>query len=96
MDSSNKVRLGSGSVGRVYKGVLPSGQVVAIKHIYESGISESFRGEVDCLSRIRHPTLVCLFGCCVDNGELFLVYEYCPYGNLAQQLLSKSLHFRFI
>ncbi|RWR79932.1 putative receptor-like protein kinase [Cinnamomum micranthum f. kanehirae] len=90
MDSSNKVRLGSGSVGRVYKGVLPSGQVVAIKHIYKSGISESFRGEVDCLSKIRHPTLVCLFGCCVDNGELFLVYEYCPYGNLAQQLLRKD------
>ncbi|XP_058103580.1 probable serine/threonine-protein kinase PBL28 [Magnolia sinica] len=79
--------LGAGSAGRVYKGILPSGQVVAIKQIYKSKNSDSFTREVDGLSRIRHPNLVCLFGCCVDRGEQFLVYEYCAYGNLAQHLL---------
>ncbi|CAL9003722.1 unnamed protein product, partial [Prunus brigantina] len=79
--------LGRGSAGQVYKGVLPSGQVVAIKHINKSNTSDSFTREVEGLSRIRHPNLVCLFGCCVEDGEQFLVYEYCAAGNLAQHLL---------
>ncbi|PQQ14885.1 putative leucine-rich repeat receptor-like serine/threonine-protein kinase [Prunus yedoensis var. nudiflora] len=79
--------LGRGSAGQVYKGVLPSGQVVAIKHINKSNTSDSFTREVEGLSRVRHPNLVCLFGCCVEDGEQFLVYEYCAAGNLAQHLL---------
>ncbi|RWR74630.1 Protein kinase domain-containing protein [Cinnamomum micranthum f. kanehirae] len=85
--STHKVSLGAGSAGRVYKGVLPSGQLVAIKHIYKSSKTDTFRREVEGLSRIRHPNLVCLFGCCEEDGEQYLVYEYCPYGNLAQHLL---------
>ncbi|KAM5561806.1 cysteine-rich receptor-like protein kinase 3 [Rosa sericea] len=79
--------LGRGSAGHVYKGVLPSGQVVAVKHINKSNISDSFTREVEGLSRVRHPNLVCLFGCCVEGGEQYLVYEYCSSGNLAQHLL---------
>lgn len=80
--------LGRGSAGLVYKGVLPSGQVVAIKHIYKSNNTDSFSREVEGLSRVRHPNLVCLFGCCVEGGEQYLVYEFCAAGNLAQHLLS--------
>ncbi|XP_047971650.1 probable receptor-like protein kinase At3g17420 [Salvia hispanica] len=79
--------LGRGSAGLVYKGVLPSGQLVAIKQIYKSNTSDSFTREIEGLSRVRHPNLVCLFGCCIDDGEQYLVYEYCPHGNLAQHLL---------
>ncbi|KAJ7973588.1 Tyrosine kinase family protein [Quillaja saponaria] len=79
--------LGRGSAGQVYKGVLPSGQVVAIKHIFKSNKSNSFTREVEGLSRVRHPHLVCLFGFCIEDGEQYLVYEYCPEGNLAQHLL---------
>ncbi|KAI3997756.1 hypothetical protein MKX01_007643 [Papaver californicum] len=86
--SSHKVCLGTGSAGRVYKAVLPSGQIVAIKHIYKSNTSDSFTREVKGLSRIRHPNLVCLFGCCEEDGEQYLVYEFCSNGNLAQHLLS--------
>jgi serine/threonine protein kinase len=88
---NEKICLGRGSVGCVYKGVLPSGQVVAIKHINKNNISDSFKREVDNLSRVWHPNLVCLFGCCVEDGEQYLVYEYCPAGNLAQHLLSNFL-----
>ncbi|XP_059436091.1 proline-rich receptor-like protein kinase PERK3 [Corylus avellana] len=87
---NEKICLGRGSAGHVYKGVLPSGQVVAIKHINKSNISDSFKREVDNLSRVRHPNLVCLFGCCVEDGEQYLVYEYCPADNLAQHLLRKD------
>lgn len=80
--------LGRGSAGQVYKGILPSGQVVAIKHINHSNTTNSFTREVEGLSRVRHPNLVCLFGVCVEGGEHYLVYEYCSSGNLAQHLLS--------
>ncbi|CAN4115241.1 unnamed protein product [Withania somnifera] len=81
--------LGRGSAGQVFKGVLPSGQVVAIKQIYRSNTSDSFSRELENLSRVRHPNLVCLFGCCIEDGEQYLVYEYCSAGNLAQHLLSE-------
>ncbi|KAL6009377.1 hypothetical protein ACLOJK_022606 [Asimina triloba] len=84
---TRKVCLGTGTAGRVFKGVLPSGQMVAIKHIYKSSNTpDCFTREVDGLSRIRHPNLVCLMGCCEEGGDQYLVYEYCSHGNLAQQL----------
>ncbi|TXG66249.1 hypothetical protein EZV62_007524 [Acer yangbiense] len=88
--AGEKRSLGRGSAGQVYKGVLPSGQPVAIKHIYKSNTSDSFTREVEGLSRVRHPNLVCLFGCCIEGGEHYLVYEFCSAGNLAQHLLRKE------
>ncbi|KAK4724280.1 hypothetical protein R3W88_027059 [Solanum pinnatisectum] len=82
--------LGRGSAGQVFKGVVPSGQVVAIKQIYRSNTSDFFSRELENLSRVRHPNLVCLFGCCIEGSEQYLVYEYCSAGNLAQHLLTKE------
>ncbi|KAF7817766.1 putative receptor-like protein kinase [Senna tora] len=90
--SERKVWLGRGSAGQVYKGVLPSGQVVAIKHLTKANSSDSFTREVEGLSRLRHPNLVCLFGCCMQDGHRYLVYEYCAEGNLAQHLLRRDSH----
>lgn len=87
---NEKKCLGRGSAGLVYKGILPSGQVVAIKHIYRSNTSDSFTREIEGLSRVRHPNLVCLFGCCIEDGEQYLVYEFCSAGNLAQHLLKRE------
>ncbi|KAF3452411.1 hypothetical protein FNV43_RR02844 [Rhamnella rubrinervis] len=87
---NEKKCLGRGSAGEVYRGVLPSGQFVAVKHIYKNNKSDTFTREVEGLSRIRHPNLVCLFGCCIEGGEHYLVYEYCSQGNLAQHLLRKD------
>ncbi|CDP04247.1 unnamed protein product [Coffea canephora] len=87
---NEKECLGRGSAGVVYKGILPSGQVVAIKHVHKSNTSDSFTREIEGLSRVRHPNLVCLFGCCMEDGEQYLVYEYCSAGNLAQHLLKKE------
>ncbi|WJX85652.1 non-specific serine/threonine protein kinase [Trifolium repens] len=89
-----KINLGRGSAGEVYRGVLPSGQVVAIKHLIKNNTSssDSFTRELAGLSRLRHPNLVCLFGCCMEDGERYLVYEFCPNGNLAQHLLRRDSH----
>ncbi|XVE62652.1 hypothetical protein DITRI_Ditri06bG0136100 [Diplodiscus trichospermus] len=82
--------LGRGSAGEVYEGILPSGQVVAIKQINKGNSTDSFTREVAGLSRIRHPNLVSLLGCCVEGDQQYLVLEYCPAGNLAQHLLRKD------
>lgn len=91
---NEKINLGRGSAGEVFRGVLPSGQVVAIKHLTKSNTSssDSFTRELAGLSRLRHPNLVCLFGCCMEDGERYLVYEFCANGNLAQHLLSNALY----
>lgn len=86
--ANEKGSLGRGSAGQVFKGVLPSRQAVAIKHIYKSNTCDSFTREIEGLSRVRHPNLVCLFGCCVEDGDMYLVYEFCSAGNLAQNLQS--------
>ncbi|AES82726.1 putative protein kinase RLK-Pelle-URK-2 family [Medicago truncatula] len=91
---NEKINLGRGSAGEVFRGVLPSGQVVAIKHLTKSNTSssDSFTRELAGLSRLRHPNLVCLFGCCMEDGERYLVYEFCANGNLAQHLLRRDSH----
>ncbi|MQL69053.1 hypothetical protein Taro_001341 [Colocasia esculenta] len=83
--------LGKGGFGRVYKGVLRSGEVVAVKKMdvspFKGADSErEFRVEVDILSRLDHPNLVSLIGYCADGKQRFLVYEYMHNGNLQDHL----------
>ncbi|KAJ7555580.1 hypothetical protein O6H91_05G045700 [Diphasiastrum complanatum] len=83
--------LGEGGFGRVYRGILSMGQVVAIKQM-DPALSSSaqgereFRVEVDILSRLNHPNLVNLIGYCADKGHRILVYEFMPQGNLQEHL----------
>ncbi|RZS20683.1 hypothetical protein BHM03_00053236 [Ensete ventricosum] len=88
--------IGEGGFGRVYKGRLDSGQVVAIKQLNRDGPqgNNEFLVEVLMLIMLRHPNLVSLFGYCADGDERLLVYEYMPKGSLEEHLFSKlSLSF---
>ncbi|XP_047341658.1 probable LRR receptor-like serine/threonine-protein kinase At5g48740 [Impatiens glandulifera] len=87
---NGKACLGRGSAGQVFKGILPSGQIVAIKQIYRSNASDTFEREVNGLMRVKHKNLVSLVGYCMGDSEQYLVYEYCSAGNLAQHLLGKD------
>ncbi|KAL1365631.1 probable serine/threonine-protein kinase PBL28 isoform X2 [Arachis hypogaea] len=83
--------LGKGGFGKVYRGTLRSGEVVAIKKMELPAIREAegereFRVEVDILSRLDHPNLVSLIGYCADGKHRFLVYEYMQNGNLQHHL----------
>ncbi|XP_024519995.1 probable serine/threonine-protein kinase PBL22 [Selaginella moellendorffii] len=83
---SSENYLGSGSAGLVHKGVLPSGQLVAIKHIDKEKKADTFFQEVESLSKVRHPNLVSLLGYCQSFEGYYLVYEFCANGNLWQWL----------
>ncbi|XP_061987588.1 probable serine/threonine-protein kinase PBL28 isoform X1 [Populus nigra] len=88
---SEKNLLGKGGFGRVYRGILRSGEVVAIKKMDLPAFKEAegereFRVEVDILSRLEHPNLVSLIGYCADGKHRFLVYEYLQNGNLQDHL----------
>ncbi|XP_068669526.1 cysteine-rich receptor-like protein kinase 10 [Aristolochia californica] len=75
---SDTNKLGQGGFGPVYKGKLPDGQEIAVKRLLTSssqGIRE-FRNEVVLVAKLQHRNLVRLLGCCIEDQEKLLVYEY--------------------
>ncbi|GJP48030.1 hypothetical protein CLOM_g7270 [Closterium sp. NIES-68] len=81
--------LGSGAYGPVFRGSI-HGCDVAVKRLRDregrgrSEGREAFKREVQVLSRVRHPHVVLLMGCCPQ--DLSLVYEFMAGGSLQQRL----------
>ncbi|CAN0924261.1 Probable serine/threonine-protein kinase PBL21 [Linum grandiflorum] len=80
--------IGEGGFGRVYKGRLPNGQIVAVKQLNTEGMqgNQEFIVEVLMLSLLHHPNLVTLTGYCTAGDQKMLVYEYMPMGSLENHL----------
>ncbi|CAM0914169.1 unnamed protein product [Alopecurus aequalis] len=80
--------LGQGSFGPVYKAVMPTGEVVAVKALASDSTQgeREFQTEVILLGRLHHRNLVNLVGYCVEKGEHMLIYEFMSNGNLASLL----------
>ncbi|KAJ6865610.1 LRR receptor-like serine/threonine-protein kinase [Populus alba x Populus x berolinensis] len=87
----NSMQVGQGGYGKVYKGVLADGTIVAIKRAHEGSLQgqKEFFTEIELLSRLHHRNLVPLVGYCVEQGEQMLVYEFMPNGSVGH-LLSES------
>ncbi|XP_021800744.1 probable LRR receptor-like serine/threonine-protein kinase At1g29720 isoform X2 [Prunus avium] len=88
-NSANKI--GEGGFGPVYKGQLPDGTVIAVKQLSSKSRqgNREFLNEMGMISCFQHSNLVKLHGCCIDGGQLLLVYEYMENNNLARALFGE-------
>ncbi|CAH9133548.1 unnamed protein product [Cuscuta epithymum] len=90
-DFAQSNEVGSGGYGKVYRGILSCGQVVAIKRAQHGSIQGGleFKTEIELLSRVHHKNLVGLVGFCFEQGEQMLVYEFMSNGSLRACLSGK-------
>ncbi|GLU23233.1 hypothetical protein SLE2022_392560 [Rubroshorea leprosula] len=86
-------KLGEGGFGPVYKGTLANGKEIAVKRLSRTsgqGLLE-FKNEVMLIARLQHKNLVRLLGCCIEDNETLLVYEYMPNRSLDVFLFDSSM-----
>ncbi|KAF2288022.1 hypothetical protein GH714_003943 [Hevea brasiliensis] len=90
---SESNEIGSGGYGKVYRGMLSEGQVVAIKRAQQGSMQGGleFKTEIELLSRVHHKNLVGLVGFCFEQGEQMLVYEFMANGTLRESLSGKYI-----
>ncbi|GKV44003.1 hypothetical protein SLEP1_g51232 [Rubroshorea leprosula] len=84
-------QIGQGGYGKVYRGTLVDGTIVAIKCAQQGSLQgeKEFLTEIQLLSRLHHRNLVSLVGYCDEEGEQILVYEYMSNGTLQDHLSGK-------
>ncbi|XP_070677316.1 G-type lectin S-receptor-like serine/threonine-protein kinase At4g27290 [Malus domestica] len=73
-------KLGEGGFGSVFKGTMENGQEIAVKRLSKSsrqGLDE-FKNEVTHIAKLQHRNLVKLLGCCIQEDEMILIYEFMP------------------
>ncbi|KAF8097069.1 hypothetical protein N665_0296s0050 [Sinapis alba] len=86
---SNRNILGRGGFGKVYKGRLADGTLVAVKRLKEErtqGGELQFQTEVEMISMAVHRNLLRLRGFCMTPTERLLVYPYMANGSVASCL----------
>ncbi|KAL6609733.1 hypothetical protein ACP70R_039702 [Stipagrostis hirtigluma subsp. patula] len=75
---SEENKLGEGGFGPVYKGTLQNGQEIAVKRLAvtsQQGQVE-MKNEVMLVAKLQHKNLVRLLGCCMEEHERLLIYEF--------------------
>ncbi|KAL6909514.1 hypothetical protein ACP4OV_001795 [Aristida adscensionis] len=86
---SEKNVLGQGGFGKVYKGMLLDGTMVAVKRLtdYRSPVGEvAFLSEVELISIAVHRNLLRLIGFCTTQTERLLVYPFMQNLSVAYRL----------
>jgi len=78
-------KLGAGSYGGVFQGLLKDGTEVGVK-VLDVPDEAGFEEEVKVLSKFRHPNLVILMGFARNNAQRCLVYELLGGGDVHRRL----------
>ncbi|XP_048333237.2 MDIS1-interacting receptor like kinase 2-like isoform X1 [Ziziphus jujuba] len=90
---SSKYCIGVGGYGSVYKTMLSTAQVVAVKKLHENegaATKEAFESETSVLTRARHRNIIKLYGFCSHARQSYLVYEFMEGGSL-EKILSNEV-----
>uniref|UniRef100_A0A8C3F3L9 Tyrosine-protein kinase n=1 Tax=Chrysemys picta bellii TaxID=8478 RepID=A0A8C3F3L9_CHRPI len=79
--------IGSGQFGLVHLGYWLDQTKVAIKTIREGAMSEEdFIEEAQVMMKLSHPKLVQLYGVCMEQAPICLVFEFMEHGCLSDYL----------
>ncbi|KAH6829450.1 kinase with adenine nucleotide alpha hydrolases-like domain-containing protein [Perilla frutescens var. hirtella] len=84
--------LAEGGYGSVHQGILPDGQVIAVKQhkLASTQGDREFCSEVQALSCAQHRNVVMLIGYCVEGERRLLVYEYICNSSLDSHLYGRK------
>ncbi|KAM3699593.1 hypothetical protein ACJW31_05G037200 [Castanea mollissima] len=88
--------LGKGGFGQVYKGILTEGQEnkeIAVKRLsaYSRQGLHEFKNEVLSISKLQHRNLLKILGCCIQEEERMLIFEYMPNKSLDSFIFDSRL-----
>ncbi|KAH7427440.1 hypothetical protein KP509_10G044100 [Ceratopteris richardii] len=85
-------KLGEGGFGSVYKGLLADGSYAAVKVLSAASLQgqQEFMNEVNLITAVQHRNLVKLKGCCLEQGQAILVYEFLENGSLDMNLFGQE------
>ncbi|XP_066251770.1 tyrosine-protein kinase transmembrane receptor Ror-like isoform X2 [Euwallacea similis] len=88
--------LGEGAFGKVYQGELKtrSGKVfVAVKSLKENASAKTqadFQREIELISELKHPNIICLLGVVTKQEPMCMLFEYMSEGDLHEFLIGNS------
>uniref|UniRef100_A0A0E0E946 non-specific serine/threonine protein kinase n=1 Tax=Oryza meridionalis TaxID=40149 RepID=A0A0E0E946_9ORYZ len=85
-DFNERHIIGAGGYGTVFKAQLQGGRLVAVKKLHPTEVEmtdeKMFLNEIEVLMKIRHRSIVKLYGYCSHPHYKFLVYDYIDRGSL--------------
>lgn len=86
-------------LGKVYKGELQTGNkceppiYVAVKTLKENATPKTqsdFKREVELMTDLRHPNIICLLGVILKGEPMCMLFEYMTQGDLHEFLICHS------